>query len=105
MNPMMPQQPMMMPMQMPMPQMPQPQAPQAMPMNPMMATGTPLPMVCRMTCEMTQEGVVMKLAPMDASQLEAMRERMYGMAAMMAAGLPVFTSCGGVPVFLATTTK
>jgi hypothetical protein len=71
------------------------QMPMMMPM-PMM-----VPMMCRMTCEMQKDGMVCKLMPMDASQMDMMRERCNAMTAMMAMGMPMMMMCGGMPIMMA----
>lgn len=86
---------MMNPMMMPMGMM----NPMMMPgMNPMMMSGAGMmaPMMCRMTCEMGKEGMMCKVMPMDAAQMETMRERCNALLAMMAAGMPCVMMCGGM---------
>jgi hypothetical protein len=67
-------------------------------MMPMMV----MPMMCRMTVEMTPDGMVCKMMPMDASAMETMAERCNAMNAMMSMGMPCMMSCGGMPLMMAT---
>jgi len=55
-----------------------------------------------MTCEMTKEGIVCKMMPMDASQMDLMRERCDAMTAMMTMGMPMMMMCGGMPIMMCT---
>src|SRR5688572_3771861 len=86
---MMPMPMMMMPMPMPMGMM----GGMGMPNQMMGMMGMPgmmpmQPMMCRMTCEMTKDGMVCKMMPMDAAQMEMMKERCTAMMSMMAMGMP-----------------
>jgi hypothetical protein len=95
MNPMMGgmMNPMMNPMMMPMMGMPM--------MMPMMGMGM-MPMMCKMTCEMGKDGMVCKMTPMDASQLDMMKDRMNQMTNMMNMGVPCMMMCGGMPMMMCT---
>jgi hypothetical protein len=66
-----------------------------MPM-PMMA----MPMMCRMTVEMTKDGMVCRMTPMDQAGMEAMADRCNAMTAMMAMGMPCMMACGGMPMII-----
>ncbi|HEX9291281.1 MAG TPA: hypothetical protein VF904_17305 [Anaeromyxobacteraceae bacterium] len=67
---------------------------------PMMA----MPMMCRMTCEMTKDGMVVKMMPMEGSGMGSgmgmMTERCNAMNAMMAMGMPCMMSCNGMPMMM-----
>jgi hypothetical protein len=65
---------------------------------PMMA----MPMMCRMTYEMTKDGMVCTMRPMDASGMPMMSERCNAMNAMMAMGMPCMVSCNGMPMMMGT---
>ena len=69
-----------------------------MPMGgmPMMA----MPMMCHMSFEMTKEGMVCKMTPMDGSGMGTMAERCNAMNAMMAMGMPCMMSCNGMPMMM-----
>jgi hypothetical protein len=54
--------------------------------------------MCKMTFEMTKDGMVCKMTPTDASQMELMKACCDMMNAMMAAGMPATMSCGGMPM-------
>jgi hypothetical protein len=53
-----------------------------------------------MTCEMTKDGMVCKMMPMDAGQMGMMQERCNAMNAMMGMGTPMMMMCGGMPMML-----
>jgi hypothetical protein len=53
-----------------------------------------------MSCEMTKDGMQMKLSPMEPSQLEAMKGRMEMMSSMMQAGMPCMITCNGMPMMM-----
>ena len=100
---------------MPMMQMPQmPAMPQMMPqmmmggmpammpqMMPMMMGGMPA-MMCRMTCELTPDGMRIMMKPMDASMMPMMKERCDAMNTMTAMGAPCMMMCGGMPMMMGT---
>jgi hypothetical protein len=73
-------------------------------MMPMMGQGMPgmAPMMCRMTCEMTKDGMVCKMMPMDAAQMEMMKERCAQMMQMMQMGVPCMMMCNGMPMMMGT---
>lgn len=107
MNPMMPQgaQPTqgVQPMQMGMPQMqPQPMVMMPMPM-PAQNVAAP-PMACKMTYEMTSDGIVCKLTAVDPSHLEMLRERMHAMMGVLGMGVPLVVACGAMPMLVAVPT-
>ncbi len=77
--------------------MPMPMQMGSMPM-PMMA----MPMMCRMTVEMTKDGMVCRMTPMDQAGMEMMADRCNAMNAMMAMGMPCMMACGGMPMMVAT---
>jgi hypothetical protein len=54
-----------------------------------------------MTCEMTKDGMVCKLMPMDASQMDMMRERCNALLSMTAMGMPMMMMCGNMPMLMA----
>jgi hypothetical protein len=88
----------MMPGMMPMPM------PGMMPMGGMMPSmGMPMmamPMMCRMTVEMTKDGMVCRMEPMDQASMEMMTERCNAMNAMMAMGMPAMMTCAGMPMMV-----
>jgi len=88
MNPMM-MNPMMMGMNMGMPMM--------MPMG----MGMP-PMMCKMSMEMTKDGMICKMMPMDPSQMDMMKERMATMMQSMQHHMPCMMMCGGMPMMMMT---
>jgi hypothetical protein len=57
-------------------------------------------MVCRMTCEMTKDGIMCKMMPMDASHMDMMRDRMNAMMSMMMMGMPCTMTCGGMTMMV-----
>ena len=78
-------------------------------MNPMMG-GMPMmmpmmmrmPMMGRMTCEMGKDGMMCKMMPMDASQMDMMKECCEAMNSMMAMGMPMMMMCNGMPMMMCT---
>jgi hypothetical protein len=80
--------------------------PNMMPMPmPMMGGGMPvmaMPMMGRMTVEMTKDGMVCRMTPMDQAGMEMMGDRCNAMNAMMAMGMPCMVMCGGMPMMIAT---
>jgi len=72
-------------------------------MMPMMMSGM-TPMMCKMSCEMTKDGMVMKMTPADASMMSRMKERCEAMNAMMAMGAPMMMMSGGMPMMMCTPT-
>lgn len=83
--PMQPMQPMQ-PMMMPVPNAPAP------------------PMACKMTCEMTKDGMICKLTPVDPSHMEMLRERMNAMMSILGMGVPLVIACGGMPMLVGVPT-
>jgi len=59
-----------------------------------------MPMMCKMTCEMTKDGMLCKMVPMDASQMDMMKDRMTTMMSMMQSGMPCMMMCGGMPMMM-----
>jgi hypothetical protein len=49
---------------------------------------------------MGKDGMVCKLMPMDAAQMDMMRERCAAMTSMMGMGMPVMMMCGGMPMMM-----
>jgi hypothetical protein len=68
-----------------------------MPM-PMMA----MPMMCRMSVEMTKDGMVCRMTPMDQAGMDMMADRCNAIGAMMAMGMPCMVTCGSMPVLMGT---
>ena len=62
----------------------------------------PMPMMCRMTVEMTKDGMVCRMTPMDQGGMEMMADRCNAMNAMMAMGMPCLVACGGMPMMMGT---
>jgi hypothetical protein len=62
-------------------------------MMPMM--GMPM---CRMSCEMTKDGMVMKMMPVDGMTMDQMVERCEMMNKMMSMGVPMMMVSGGMPM-------
>ncbi len=52
--------------------------------------------MCRATLEMGKDGMTCKVAPMEGTTLEMMRERCEAMTKMMAMGMPMTMTCGGI---------
>ena len=76
-------------------------------MMPMSGMGMPMPMMampmmCRMTVEMTKDGMVCRMTPMDQAGMEMMADRCNAMNAMMAMGMPCLIACGGMPMMMGT---
>jgi hypothetical protein len=69
-----------------------------MQMMPPMMMAAPMFMNCRVSCEMTADGMTMKLRPADANMMAMLKERCDGMNAMMAMGAPLMMVCGGMPM-------
>jgi hypothetical protein len=70
-------------------------------MNPMMMgmgmpMMMPMPMMARMKMEMTKAGMVCTMMPMEGMDMDMMTERCNAMNAMMAMGMPMMMSCGGM---------
>jgi hypothetical protein len=55
-----------------------------------------MPMMARMKCEMGKQGMVCTMMPMEGMDMEMMTERCNAMNAMMAMGMPMMMSCGGM---------
>jgi hypothetical protein len=55
-----------------------------------------------MTVEMTKDGMVCKLMPMDDAGMEMMSDRCNAMNAMMGMGMPCVMSCAGMPMMMGT---
>jgi hypothetical protein len=71
-------------------------------MGGMMPQMMPIPMMCKMTVEMTKDGMVCKMMPMDPSQMDMMRERCNAMMAMAHMGMPLIMMCGSMPMLMGT---
>ncbi|GHD20862.1 hypothetical protein GCM10016234_33840 [Tianweitania populi] len=69
--------------------------PMMMGMNPMMSGMMPT-MMCRMTMEMTDQGMVCKMMPMDGMSNEMFNECCKRMAECMNGGMPMMMACGGM---------
>lgn len=54
------------------------------------------PMMARMTCEMTRDGMRCKMMPMEGQDMAMMKECCEAMNGMMAMGAPMMT-CNGMP--------
>ncbi|HEY0328305.1 MAG TPA: hypothetical protein VGC77_04325 [Rhodopseudomonas sp.] len=72
-------------------------------MNPMMGMmngmpGMAMPMImCKMTCRMTPNGMMScEMAPMDDSMKDMFAQCCQNMMSMMATGMPMMMSCGGM---------
>jgi hypothetical protein len=59
-----------------------------------------MPMMCRVACEMTKDGMTMTCMPMEGAGMEGMAERCNAMNAMMAMGMPMMVSCNGMPMMM-----
>ena len=59
-----------------------------------------MPMMCKMSCEMTKDGMMMKVMPMDMSQMDMMKDRCSMMTNMMQMGMPCMMMCGGMPMMM-----
>ncbi|WP_242395416.1 hypothetical protein [Anaeromyxobacter oryzisoli] len=59
-----------------------------------------MPLMCRMTMELTNEGMTCNITPMDAASLGALKERCQAMMGMMAMGMPAMMACGGMPMMM-----
>ena len=66
-----------------------------------------MPVMCRMTYEMTKDGITCKLTPGEGISVDMMKERCEAMARMMSAGMPMMMMCGGMPMMMCmpSTTK
>ncbi|MEZ0314206.1 MAG: hypothetical protein ACAI38_20730 [Myxococcota bacterium] len=49
-----------------------------------------------MTCTMTKQGMVCTMMPGEGMDMDMMAERCNAMNAMMAMGMPMMMSCGGM---------
>ncbi|CAN97361.1 MULTISPECIES: hypothetical protein [Sorangium] len=80
-----------------------------MPMMGMMPgmMGMGMPMMCKMSCEMTKDGMVCKMMPPEGMSMDVLKERCEAMTKMMSAGMPMMMMCGGMPMMMCTpaTTK
>jgi hypothetical protein len=56
--------------------------------------------MCKVTCEMTKDGMMCKFMPMDAGHMDQMKDRMTMMMNMMQAGMPCMMMCGGMPMMM-----
>jgi hypothetical protein len=54
-----------------------------------------MPMMCRMTMEMSKDGLICKVMPMEGANMDMLRERCESMIKMMATGAPMMMMCGG----------
>ena len=59
-----------------------------------------VPMTCRMTCEMGKDGMMCRMMPMDAGNMEMMKECCDAMNAMMGMGMPMMMMCNGMPMMM-----
>jgi len=97
------------------PMMSMPMMGMGMPMNPMMgmnpmSMGMPMmmpmmmrqmaPMMVQMTCEMGKDGMMCRMMPMDAGQMEMMKDCCDAMNSMMAMGMPMMMMCNGMPMMM-----
>jgi hypothetical protein len=74
-------------------------------MMPTMGMGM-MPMMCRMTMEMTKDGMTMKCMPMDGMPAEMFKERCEAMSRMMmSGGMPCMMMCGGMTMMCVPATK
>jgi len=55
-----------------------------------------MPMMCRMSMEMTKDGMTMKCMPMDAAAMDAFKDRCEAMMHMAMSGVPMMMTCGGM---------
>jgi hypothetical protein len=62
-----------------------------------------MPMMARMTCEMTKDGMMCRVVPADGTNMEMFKERCEAMTKMMAMGMPVTMMCGHMPVMTCMT--
>jgi hypothetical protein len=78
-------------------------------MNPMMGMGMPMmmpmmggmpPMMVKMTMEMSKDGMICKMTPMDPAQMEMMKEKMAMMQSCMEQHMPMLMMCGGMPMMM-----
>jgi hypothetical protein len=63
------------------------------------------PMMCRVQMEMTKDGMVCRMMPLEGQSADAMRERVDMMTKMAASGMPVMMSCGGMPMMMGTSSQ
>jgi hypothetical protein len=66
----------------------------------MMQMAMMMPMACRISCEMNKDSMTIRMTPMDAAQLDALRERCNALNAMMGMGMPALVTCGGMPLVM-----
>jgi hypothetical protein len=67
----------------------------AMPQSAMMpGMGMPM-MVPMMSMEMSKDGLICKVMPMEGANMDMLRERSESMIKMMATGAPMMMMCGG----------
>ncbi|MGN6104745.1 MAG: hypothetical protein ACTHU0_06565 [Kofleriaceae bacterium] len=59
-----------------------------------------VPLTCKMTSEMTKDGMICKMMPTDMSQMDMMKDRMNMMMSMMQSGMPCMLACGGMPMMV-----
>lgn len=73
---------------------------QPMPMQPMSMMA---PMVsCRVVCEMSADGMTMKLKAVDAEAMGLLKERCDAMNALTAMSAPTTITCGPMPLLVCT---
>ena len=72
-----------------------------MPMMPGMM-GMGMPMTCKMSCEMTKDGMVCKMMPPEGMSMDMLKERCEAMTKMMSSGMPMMMMCGGMPMMMCT---
>jgi hypothetical protein len=58
------------------------------------------PMMCKVTCEMQGDAMMMKMMPMDAGQKDMMAQRCDMMNKMMGMGMPMMMMCAGMPMMM-----
>jgi hypothetical protein len=55
-------------------------------------------MMCRMSCEMGKDGMLCKLMPMDAGQMDMLKNCCEAMTSMLTMGAPCVMMCNGMPM-------
>ncbi len=58
------------------------------------------PMMCKMTCEMSKDGMVCKMMPMEGVSMDMMRQCCEAMNSMMAMGMPCGVMMNGMPMMM-----
>jgi len=85
----------------------------SMPMNPMMnpmmmngMMGMAMPMtMCQMSCEMTPDGMVCTMKPMDGMSMDMMKDCCERMNAAMSMGMPAMMMCSNMPMMMCMPAK